>query len=350
MKSSTPLLALLLLCPACSSDDEGASGSDTRYKEQVVDGMHSTLLTDVKALHDAAVALQAAAPAPTGRGWDATLDAADITAMTDAWLDARAAYERTEGALAPLFPEIDAAIDARYEDFLEGGNGDQDLFDGEGVTGMHGIERILFVDDTPASVVAVEATLPGYKAAKWPATQAEAAAFKNELAAQLVADTQTLVDQWQPQQIDLEAAFSGLISLMNEQREKVNKAASEEEESRYSRRTLADLRDNLAGTRRAYAQFETWLKSKPEGVAIDADIQASFDDLETTYEALPGDAIPAPPASWSAETPSAADLQTPFGKLYSAVHDAVDPNEAGSAVDGMNRAAKELGFPEFVEE
>jgi len=28
----------------------------------------------------------------------------------------------------------------------------------------------------------------------------------------------------------------------------------------------------------------------------------------------------------------------------------VDPNEAGSAVDGMNRAAKELGFPEFVEE
>ena len=220
MKSTTPLIALLLLSPACSSDDdEGTAGSDVEYQEQVVDGMHSTLLTDVKALHDAAVALQAAAPAPTGRGWDATQDAAAITAMTNAWLDARAAYERTEGALAPLFPEIDEAIDARYENFLEGGNGDQDLFDGEGVTGMHGIERILFVADTPATVVAVEASLPGYKAAAWPATQAEAAAFKNELAAQLVTDTQTLVDQWQPQQIDLEAAFAGLISLMNEQRE-----------------------------------------------------------------------------------------------------------------------------------
>ena len=350
MKSTTPLIALLLLAPACSSDDdEGTAGTDDAYEKQVTNGMHTTLLADVEDLRDAAVALQAAAPAPTGRGWDATLDAAAITAMTDAWLDARAAYERTEGALAPLFPEADAAIDARYEDFLEEG-ADADLFDGEGVTGMHAIERILFVADTPDSVVTVEERIPGYKAAAWPATQAEAAAFKNELAAQLVTDTQELLDQWQPQRIDLGGAFNGLISLMNEQREKVNKAASEEEESRYSRRTLADLRDNLAGTQRAYGLFEAWLKSKPNGAAIDADIQASFDALEETYTGFTGDAIPAPPATWSAETPSAADLQTPFGRLYAAVQSAVDPNEAGSAVDGMNRAAKELGFPEFVEE
>jgi len=351
MKSTTPLIALLLLSPACSSDDdEGTTGSDAQYEEQVVNGMHTTLLTDVEALHDAAVALQAAAPAPTGRGWDATQDATAITAMTDAWLDARAAYERTEGALAPLFPEIDAAIDARYEDFLEEFNGDDDLFDGEAVTGMHAIERILFVADTPPTVVTVESSLPGYKAAAWPATQAEAAAFKTELAAQLVADTQELEDQWSPQNIDIDSAFNGLIALMNEQREKVNKAASEEEESRYSRRTLADLRDNLAGTKRAYALFEPWLKTKPDGAAIHADIQASFDDLENTYADFTGDALPAPPATWSSETPSAADLQSPFGQLYSAVQSAVDPNEAGSAVDGMNRAAKALGLSELVEE
>jgi len=350
MKSTTPLIALLLLSPACSSDDDGGTtGGDLEYQEQVVTGMHSALLTDVKALHDAAVELQAAAPAPTGRGWNETMDAAAISAMTDAWLDARKAYERTEGALAPLFPQIDTLIDARYEDFIEDGNPDTNLFDGEGVTGMHAIERILFVSDTPATVVTAEASLPGYTPAAWPATQAEAAAFKNELAAQLVTDTKSLLDQWQPTEIDLDLAFNGLISLMNEQREKVNKAASEEEESRYAQRTLADLRDNLAGTQRAYALFQGWLKTKPNGAAIDADILASFADLETTYAGFPGDAIPAPPATWSAETPSAADLQTQFGRLYSAVQAAVDPNEAGSAVDGMNRAAVELGL-EFVEE
>jgi len=313
--------------------------------------MHSALLTDVNALHDAAEALQAAAPTPTGRGWDAAQDAAAIDQMTQAWLRARAAYERTEGALAPLFPDTDAAIDARYEDFIEGvPGGDQDLFDDEGVTGMHAIERIIFAPKIPASVVDVEKTLPGYKAAAWPASEAEARAFKNELCARLVTDTQALADQWQPQSIDLDGAFNGLISLMNEQREKVNKAASEEEESRYAQRTLADLRDNLAGTTRIYALFKDWLLTKSNGDKIDADVEASFSSLDTTYKGFSGDAIPAPPATWSSEKPSAADLQTPFGKLYSAVQDAVDPNVAGSAVDGMNRAASELGFQEFTEE
>jgi iron uptake system component EfeO len=141
-----------------------------------------------------------------------------------------------------------------------------------------------------------------------------------------------------------------LISLMNEQREKVNKAASEEEESRYAQRTLADLRQNLKGTTSIYALFQPWLLSKSGGAAIDADIEASFGSLNSTYGDFSGDAIPKPTASWSSENPSPADLDTPFGKLYTAVQDAVDPNVSGSAVDGMNRAAKELGFPELVEE
>lgn len=350
MKSTTfALIALCLAAPACSSDDD-SSGTDAQYQDEVVTGMHSALLTDVNALHDAAVALQAAAPAPTGRGWDATQDAAAIEAMTKAWLSARAAYERTEGALAPLFPDIDSAIDARYEDFLEGvPGGDQDLFDDQGVTGMHAIERIIFAPKIPASVVEVESSLPGYKAAEWPKSEADARAFKDELCARLVKDTQTLADQWQPQSIDLDGAFNGLISLMNEQREKVNKAASEEEESRYAQRTLADLRENLAGTTRIYALFKGWLLTKSNGEKIDSDVQASFKTLDSTYKSISGDAIPAPSATWSSENPSAADLQTPFGKLYTAVQNAVDPNVSGSAVDGMNRAARELGFQELSE-
>ena len=352
MKSAPALIAILLAAPACSGDDSSDTGADATYQQEVVTGMHDALLTDVQALHSAAVDLQTAAPVPTDRGWDATQDAAAITAMTNAWLKARASYERTEGALAPLFPDTDAAIDARYDDFLEGKpSGDQNLFDNEGVTGMHAIERILFAPKTPAGVIEVESLIPGYKKADWPASEAEARAFKNELCDQLVKDTQDLADQWQQQQtFDLAGAFNGLISLMNEQREKVSKAASQEEESRYAQRTLADLRDNLAGTKRIYSLFQTWLMSKSKGAAIDADIEASFASLDTTYKSFNGDAIPEPSATWSAETPSAADLQTPFGKLYSAVNKAVDPNVSGSAVDGMNRAANALGFPELVEE
>ena len=340
------LLLTLLGLSACSSTDPK---TDSDYESEVAVDMHRTLLSDVDALHAAAVALQAAAPSPQGRGWSATEDETAIANMTAAWLRARAAYERTEGALAPLFPNIDAAIDARYEDFLERGE-DSDLFDDQGVTGMHAIERILFAPDIPASVIKLEATLPGYKAAAWPATDEEAVEFKTKLCARLVTDTATLQKEWTPQSMDLDGAFGGLISLMNEQREKVNKAASEEEESRYAQRTMADIRDNLAGTTKIYGLFQPWLLSKDGGDAIDADVQAAFDSLRDAYGKVEGDAIPKPPEDWSAEHPSEKDLATPFGELYLAVQASVDPNIEGSAVDGMNRAAVKLGFEDFVDE
>ena len=345
------LLALALPLSACASDGEPTAGpkTDAQYENEVTRGMHDSLLADIKSLHQAAIAVGAAAPE---HAWDPDADADAIVAMTQAWLDARAAYERTEGALAPLFPDIDGAIDARYDDFLAdlGEDGDQDLFDDEGVTGMHAIERILFAKDIPESVIKLESTLPGYKPAAWPATDEEALEFKQLLCTQLVSDTARLEKDWTPQSIDLDGAYGGLISLMNEQREKVNKAASEEEESRYAQRTMADIRDNLAGTVKIYGLFRPWLLSKEGGDAIDADVQGAFDRLDAAYSAVTGDAIPQPPADWSAEEPSEKDLATPFGKLYTAVQGSVDPNVEGSAVDGMNRAAIKLGFEEFVEE
>jgi iron uptake system component EfeO len=346
---TTAIMISVLALAGCSDD---AEKSDEDYAKEVTSEMHDQLLVEIKALHAAAEALQAAAPTPADRGWDADEDKTAIAKMTKAWLDARAAYERTEGAIAPIFPEIDGAIDARYEDFLEeiGDEGDQDLFDDQGVTGMHAIERILFANETSAAVIDVEESLRGYKAAAWPSTEAEAKQFKDELCQRLVDDTAQLEEEWTPQNIDIEGAYSGLIGLMNEQREKVVKAASSEEESRYANRTMADVRDNLDGTRMAYEIFKPWIVSKDGGEDIDAEIQAAFDTLDEVYGDVPGDSIPAPPATWSSENPSAADLKTPFGKLYTAVFGAVDPNEEGSAVDGMNKAAKLLGFEEFVEE
>src|SRR5207237_8256852 len=114
-------------------------------------------------------------------------------------------------------------------------------------------------------------------------------------------------------------AFTGLVGLMNEQKEKVIKASTGEEESRYSQHTMADLRANLEGTEKIYALFSGWLKSKPAsattpggmtGTMIDAAIKTAFAQLASVYATVVGNAIPAPPATWSPEQPSPADLQS----------------------------------------
>ena len=71
----------------------------------------------------------------------------------------------------------------------------------------------------------------------------------------------------------------------------------------------------------------------------------AFARLEEAYAAVQGEAIPAPPATWIAEMPSEADLQSPFGKLYSTVKTATDASLEASVLDEMNDAATLLGFP-----
>lgn len=335
------------------------SSSSSDQKSQVAGAMQRSMSADLTALYHAAMELQAAAPTPVGRGWDATADATAIATMKAAWVRARTAYEHVEGATAPIFPDLDVSIDERYDGFLTDlhGAGDADAFDGKGVTGMHAIERILYAgpgDAVPPSVVAFESALPGYRPAAYPASEAEAAELKTGICARLVADSKLLLDQWTPQEIDVSGAFQGLVGLMNEQQEKVNKASTGEEESRYSQHTMADLHANLEGTKKIYALFSAWLTTRPapatpagalSGAAVDASINAGFAQLSAVYAAIPGDAIPTPPATWSAEAPSAADLQSPFGTLYASAHQAVDPTVPGSIVALMNQGAALLDIP-----
>lgn len=356
------LLLLPWVALACSSSSAGSTSggggaamTDAQYQTAAVDGMHDALLADIETLLQAVKDIQAAAPEPPDRGWDAQKDAAAIQSMREAWVRARTAYEHVEGALAPLFPNLDFSIDARYDDFMTqlAPAGDADLFDDKGVTGMHAVERILYSDSTPARVVAFEKSLPGYEAAAFPATAAEAKEFKEKLCAQLVADVTDLNMQWTPAHIDVAIAFQGLVSLVREQREKVVKASSGEEESRYSQRTMADLRDNLLGSTAVYGLFRPWILSKKssdptkDGATIDAAVQKGFDALDVAYKAVSGDAIPPPPADWSAEMPSQTDLATPFGQLYQKVDATVDPTQASSITSELDDAAAVLGFPEF---
>lgn len=339
------ILAALPALGACSAPPK----SDADYTAEVVAGMHDSIGDDLADLVQTARDLQAAAPT---HAWDPITDSAAITAMRVAWMRSRIAYEHVEGATAPIFANLDVSLDARYDDFLAklGPTGDPDLFDATGATGMHAIERILYARDIRAEVIAFESPLPGYVAAAYPATPAQATAFKTQLAQKMIDDAVALHDQWQPAAIDIGAAFQGLVGLMNEQKEKVNLAATGEEESRYANLTLFDLRNNLDGTRKAYALFRPWITARARGADLDAKIQAGFTELSQLYDALPGDALPAVPDDWSSDSPTPADLATAFGNLWQTVHRDVDPTRAGSVVSAMNQVATMLGFPEFIEE
>ena len=352
-------VGVIFVAAAAATGCGGADDkSDADYQAEITSGMHDSLALEIADFKKAAAELAGSAPSPSEHGWDASADAKAISDMKEAWMRARVSYEHIEGAIAPLFPEIDFATDARYDDFLAElkGKGDDNPFDGEGVTGQHAIERILYSDTIPAYVTSFESKLPGYKPARFPANETEASDFKNKLCARLVSDIDSLQKDWQPAKIDLRGAYQGLVSLMNEQGEKVNKAATQEEESRYAQRTLADLHANLEGTAKIYQLFQPWIVTKggsdpaKSGATADKNIMAGFDGLRTVYANTPGDAIPQPPPGWSSINPTPQDLESPFGKLFMAVQDAVDPMRKGSVVEQMNNAAELLGFPPFAAE
>jgi len=351
------VMSLGALLAGCGGDDM----TDAEYQAQIAQGMHDSLQTDLQALVTAAKKLQADAPE---HAWDHD-DPAWATLNQD-WIDARHAYEHVEGATAPVFPDIDVSIDGRVEDFGSASAGtltlQSDMFSDQGMTGLHAVERILYADptlsyydgfDTAAAQGAAtyEQGLGYAPAPAFPATDAQALEFKTKLCAKLVSDAQALLDGWHPTAPDVGSSYQGLVALMNEQKEKVTLAGLHQEESRYSQRTMDDLRQNLAGTTHIYSLFQPWIVSKDGGADIDAKITAGFDQLKSLYDSdtFQGVAFPQPPDGWSDEDPSQADLQTPFGKLYTAVLGAVDPSKSDSVVSQMNDAAGLTGLPTFTE-
>ncbi|MCB9663960.1 MAG: EfeM/EfeO family lipoprotein [Alphaproteobacteria bacterium] len=322
----------LLLLAACGASPE----TDAILAAKAVVG------GGVDDLVDAAEALQAAAPTPDDDGWSASADAAALDAMRAAWKDARTAYERVEGAIAELFPDLDASTDERYDGFLAEG-ADPDLFDGEGVTGVHAIERILWADAIPAEVEAFESTLTGYVAAAFPADATQAGSFRDGLVQRLVDDTHAMRDAFEPLALDAAAAYGGVVGSMAEQTEKIALGATGEAESRYARHTLADMRANLAGGLDIYEAFSPWILSTPDGDALDGAVRDGFARVAAAYDALPGDALPEVPATWSPDDPTEADLATPYGTLWTLLLTESDPGAEGSLVAAMVAAGAAIG-------
>ena len=305
--------------------------------------------TNLDELNAASTALCAAAPAPDADGWSDNRDTKAVEAMRSEWKRARAAYERIEGAIAVLFPELDVATDERYDGFVEAGV-DTDLFDDTGVTGMHALERILWAGSAPQAVVDFEKSLGAkYVAAAFPTNEAEASGFKTKLCARLVTDTAKMKRDFAPLALDAPSAFRGVIGSMTEQHEKVTRAASGEEESRYAQFTLADLRANLVGGRKTFEAFSARLKASPGGAALHDQAIAAFTRLDTAYAALSGDQLPPPPATWSATAPTDADKATPFGKLFVVVLAESDAKAEGSLVNVLDKAANAMGIPQLTQ-
>lgn len=349
MKRRYPPLVLAVLVSSIASCSSGTSDAD--YRADVVAHMESFLLDHARAMSTAAGQLRDAIPASVGRGWDPATDLEDINRMKNAWNDLRDAWEESEGVLAAMYPDLDDALDQRYESFLAalGPSGDTDLFDATGVVGMHAVERILFAPSTPPAVMAREAMLPGYQQAAWPATESQANEFRAGVCAKLYDDIQTLFERVSSGTVDIEGAFEGMTALMGEQKEKVSLAGSRQDESRYAQRTMVDLKRNLAGTRASYAFFVPWLSFRKPGSGFDSDVQTAFGRLDQTYKGINSEGIPDPPDGWNSDIPTPADQASPFGKLFVEVVQEVDATYPGSAVSRMNEVARVLGLPEFVE-
>jgi iron uptake system component EfeO len=335
MKTRLSLLSLLALtaCPAESSSPQ----------DQATLAVKRLVTDDLANLHEAALALHDAAPAPDDDGWSVTADGDAVGRMRTHWSEARVAYERIEGAIAVLFPDLDAATDERYDGFLETAP-DDDLFDGDGVIGVHALERILWADAHPPETVMFEAALDGYQPAAFPADAPQATAFREQLAQRLVDDVAQMQDSFEPLALDPAAAYSGVVGSMAEQLEKVALAATGEDESRYAEHTLADMRANLEGGRALYEAFVPWLTGEPEGEALHAEILAGFDRIDAAYAEHAGNGIPPVPDGWSAE-PTDEQRATPYGQLFSLLEHEADPEADDSLVHAMIHAAELMDIP-----
>lgn len=332
-------LALLLI--ACSEPPSATPPPAVPARERAT--------RDVKAYVDARVAdlvrategLCAAAPAPDDDGWSIEADREAVDAMRAFWRQARGAYERVEGAIAILFPQLDLDVDGRYEHVAEL-DGDPMPFDGHGFIGMHAVERILWSDSHAPAVQAFERALRGYTAPRTPQDAAEATAFRDGLCARLVRDVRGMQQQLEPLALDAPTAWRGILGSVEEQAEKVLLGATGQDESRYASHTLADMRANLDGGRHVLDAYRPLLAEHPEAQAALPEIERRFDALGAAYDATSGDALPPVPEGFD---PDAPDGGSPYGRLFGLLATASDPRAEGSLAGTLRRAGLAMDIP-----
>jgi len=220
--------------------------------------------------------------------------------------------------------------------------------------------RIIYARTRPDFIKSRESDLH-YTPAAWPATDAEAADFKNKLCRQDRGDAQTLSRSNGPEKTDIaEAPSTGLVALIETSKEeKVNNASL----SRRIRATPSGpwpiCADNLNGDeegptalfqRLAFPAIE---QGSPRTASRRRKDLAGFQSRQHPRHGQDRSRVPEarhsqPPASWSAENPSAADLAT---QLWPALQRACSPRGQGrpnSVVSQNERRAAYPRLPTFV--
>lgn len=333
-------LALLLV--ACSEPEPPApTPAPASARERATRDVKAYVDARVADLAEATEALCAAAPAPDDDGWSVETDREAVEAMRARWREARGAYERVEGAIAILFPQLDLDVDGRYERVAEL-DGDPMPFDGHGFTGMHALERVLWSERHTPAVEAFERALRGYVAPRTPANAAEAAAFRDGLCGRLVRDVRAMRQQLEPLALDAPTAWRGILGSVEEQAEKVLLGATGQDESRYARHTLADMRANLEGGRRVLDAFRPLLAEHPRAQAALPELEARFAALAEAYDEIEGDALPPVPEGFD---PDAPDASSPYGRLFTLLATASDPRSEGSLAATLRRAGLAMDIP-----
>ncbi|HEX4383365.1 MAG TPA: imelysin family protein [Myxococcales bacterium] len=351
MTRAMKLVLVAVALSACSGSDGPA---DDAFKGTVAQTLHDSMQADLQALVSNAQALQAAAPTHAWNFQDPAWPDMDA-----AWIGVRHAYEHVEGATAPIYGDLDVALDGRVEDYGPDGAGSltatSDMFGTGGMAGSHAIERILYADPTQPyaddfdpvhaqAVVAYEAGLGYVPPASFPTTNEQALEFKNVLCARLVTDAQALLAGWTVDKIDVAQSYPGLTSLVNEQLSKIGDAATAQEESRYSQRVLDDMRHNMEGTAAIYTAFSPWLSART-GHFVDLHILSGFDDLQAVYAAQPaGVNLPPAPAGFDPDAPT----DDAYGQLFTAVQALSDPEGDDSLTTRLNAGARLMHLPEFT--
>jgi iron uptake system component EfeO len=346
-RSGALVLAVALCGFAACSNEEDAADTGGDFEEQATVDVKAFVDSQLSKLVSASEELQDAAPEPDEDGWNDSDDQEAWNEMAAAWKKARTAYENVEGPIATLFAGLDVSADARYDAFLEEDGADDDLFDDEIVTGMHGIERILWSSKTPDYVITFEEKLDGYKAAAFPKTEAEADAFKNKLAQRLVDDAKKMKEDYATVALEVGTAFQGIAASTREQSEKTNKAATGEDESRYAQNTLADMRANLNGANEVYKAFKAWIEDTGGDTQA---IERGFAQLKAAYDEVEGDALPKVPEGFNPDKPTEDDLKTPYGKLWKLLADETDLENEQSLVSIIDSAARGMGIEGIEEE
>ena len=344
-----PMVALslsLLGCPAENAPVDDDDDDDVDVEGAAVRlGVKNFVNGELTLLNDSAATLQSFTASPDANGWNVDDDAASVITMKQQWKNARLSSERVQGVIAALFPALDRATGGRWDGFIDEA-ADDNVFDDAGVTGVHGVERILFSDEVPADVLAFEQAhgdsfVPSrFTAPAFPASLTQAEDFKGKLVQRLVDDTATMKEEFLGVDLTLEAAFGAVLASLQAQAAKVNVAGAGQDESRYAQHTLADMRANLEGGLAIYEAFDALFDARgDEGEALHDEIHEAFQRVRAHYDGITGDALPLVPATWNPAQPSEADLATEYGALFLFLTKETDVDDDTSFVSALQRGA-----------